>query len=254
MAKESAARDAAARARRRSRRAGRDLVDGLFPHHCALCDRLSNRPLALCEECEGLLTFNLNGCECCALPDTPTSGRPCPACRSGLALDRVLAPLSYDATLAALVGRWKYRRELALTALFADLWLRHAPAPDRPDRVLPVPLHWRRLWWRGFNQGERLATAIVRAHPALDGVPIDRRLLRRHRSTSSQAALGQRERRANVSGAFTTRGPCDNLHLAVVDDVCTTGATADAAARALKAAGARRVDLWCIARAPATTQ
>ncbi|HBO11690.1 MAG TPA: amidophosphoribosyltransferase [Halieaceae bacterium] len=247
-------KEAAARVWRGSRRAGRDLVDGLFPHHCALCDRLSHRSLALCEECEGLLTFNLRGCQRCALPDTPPGGPPCPACRGGLAFDRVLAPLSYDATLAGLVGRWKYRRELALTALFADLWRRHAPAPERPDRVLPVPLHWRRLCWRGFNQGERLATALVRVHPALDAVPVDRRLLRRHRPTGNQAALGQRARRANVAGAFTPRGPCDNLHLAVVDDVCTTGATADAAARALKAAGARRVDLWCIARAPATTQ
>jgi ComF family protein len=248
------AKTAAATVWRGTRRAAGALVDGLFPHHCALCDRLSRRPLALCEECEDSLTFNRNGCQRCALPDTPAGGVPCPACRSGPAFDHVIAPLSYDATLAALVARWKYRRELALTALFADLWLRHAPSPDLPDRVLPVPLHWRRLWWRGFNQGERLATAIVRGHPALDGVPVDRRLLRRPRPTDRQAALGQRERRANVAGAFTTRGPCDNLHLAVVDDVCTTGATADAAARALKAAGARRVDLWCIARAPATTQ
>ena len=239
---------------RGTRRAAGALVDGLFPHHCALCDRLSHRPLALCDECEDSLTFNRTGCERCALPDTPAGGMPCPACRSGFAFDRVIAPLSYDATLAALVSRWKYRRELALTALFADLWRRHAPSPERPDRVLPVPLHWRRLCWRGFNQGERLATAIVRGHPPLDSVPVDRRLLRRHRPTGTQAALGQRQRRANVAGAFTTRGPCDNLHLAVVDDVCTTGATADAAARALKAAGARRVDLWCIARAPATTQ
>ncbi|WP_407681018.1 ComF family protein, partial [Pseudohaliea rubra] len=85
----------------------------------------------------------------------------------------MIAPLSYDATLADLVARWKYRRELALTAVFADLWRRHAPAPDRPDRVLPVPLHWRRLWWRGFNQSERLATTLARSDPRLAGVPVD---------------------------------------------------------------------------------
>ena len=67
-------KEAAARVWRGSRRAGRDLVDGLFPHHCALCDRLSHRSLALCEECEGLLTFNLRGCQRCALPDTPPGG------------------------------------------------------------------------------------------------------------------------------------------------------------------------------------
>jgi len=235
------------------RRAGRAVVDGLFPQHCALCDRLSHRALALCEDCEDSLTFNHNGCPRCALPDTPAGGAPCPAC-AGLAVDRIIAPLVYDSTLATLLSRWKYRREVALTALFAGLWRAHAPPLLRPNRVLPMPLHWRRLWWRGFNQSERLAMAIMAGNPALAGTAVDRRLLRRHRSTGAQAQLGQRERAANVAGAFTTRGPCDNLHIAVVDDVCTTGATGDAVARALKAAGARRVDLWCIARAPATTQ
>jgi len=130
------------------RRAGRAVVDGLFPQHCALCDRLSQRTLALCAECEDSLTFNLKGCARCALPDTPTGGAPCPACRGGLAVDRVIAPLAYDATLATLLARWKYQREVALSALFADLWCRHAAPPARPDLVLPVPLHWRRLWWQ----------------------------------------------------------------------------------------------------------
>lgn len=233
-------------------RAGaRRLLDGLFPFHCVRCDLRSDRSFALCTECEHLLTFNRDGCERCALPARPAGG--CPACLAGTlaAVDAVRAPLVYDAVVGDLVGRWKYRRDLGLTAVLASLWLRQRRSDPAPDLVVPVPLHWRRLCRRGFNQAERLATALVRDHDGLAPLQLRAGLLRRHRPTASQARLAQRARAGNLAGAFTTRAPCDNLRLALVDDVCTTGATANAAAVSLKAAGAARVELWCLARAPA---
>lgn len=238
------------RAAAQLRGAGRLLVDGLFPPYCALCDRPAGRQILLCDECEHSLLLNHSGCSRCALPDAGNGA--CPACAGGAlaAVDRVHAPFVYDAALGELVSRWKYQRELALTALLADLWLRHAHPATRPQRVVPVPLHWQRLWWRGFNQAERLASALLQESPELSRARLRPRLLRRRRRTAAQARLGQRARGVNLADAFTSAEPCDNLSFALIDDVCTTGATADAAARCLKDAGAARVELWCLARAP----
>jgi ComF family protein len=234
-------------------RLGTLLLNSLFPQHCALCEQRVAGARPLCGDCEGSLRRNDRACVRCALPLAGTGvGVPCPACQAGrFAFDRVRAPWIYDDLLGRLIGRWKYRRDLALTALLADLWLAGAGDFPLPDVLLPVPLHWTRLWQRGFNQADLLARALVAAHPALAPVMLRPRLLRRSRATLPQVGLGARRRGGNAARAFTLRGACDNLSVAVIDDVCTTGATADALARVLCRAGARRVEIWCIARTPA---
>jgi len=163
----------------------------------------------------------------------------------------VIAPWRYCERLALLVGHWKYHGATWLTPLLADLWRAGARELPPVDLVVPVPLHWRRQWHRGYNQAELLGRALLAAGSRRAGPRLDNRLVRRRRATPSQSALGADHRAANLAGAFTVRGRCDNLRVAVVDDVLTTGSTAAAVARALLAAGAQRVEVWCAARTPA---
>ena len=231
----------------------RALLDGLFPLRCRLCTEEAGRELPLCRYCERALVRNHNACACCAIPLGEATGVDglCIACQEGsFDFDRVVAPFAYDAALAQLIGRWKYAGDHRLTPLLGELWLTHARPGPLPDLLLPVPLHWRRQLRRGFNQAELLADYLAAQHPRLRTQQLDRRLLKRQRAAQAQAVLGASGRSDNASGAFTLKGSCDNLHVALVDDVCTTGATADAAARVLRAGGARVVDVWCLARTP----
>jgi ComF family protein len=239
---------------------GRRLLDALFPQRCTLCQLPSRRSQALCRGCEGDLLTNDNCCQRCALPLAGSAkgqqARLCPRClRAPPAFDRAIAPWLYDETFAWLIRRWKFQREQRLTPLLAHLWLAgQANEPPQVDALVPVPLHWRRRWWRGFNQSELLCRELARRHPALATTGFDSRLLARDRATAPQSGMNARQRAVNLEGAFTVRRPCDNLRLAVVDDVLTTGATADAVAAALRAAGAARVEIWCLARTPSPGQ
>lgn len=118
------------------------------------------------------------------------------------------------------------------------------PAGETFDAVIPVPLHWRRQWSRGFNQSELLARQVARRR----GIPV-LRALRRARATQSQTGLSNTRRRKNVTGAFRVRGSFNGARVLLVDDVMTTGATGSACAAALKAAGAGSVTLLTLARA-----
>jgi ComF family protein len=113
------------------------------------------------------------------------------------------------------------------------------------DLVVPMPLHWRRKWQRGFNQSELLAKAMARHYH----IPLARPVSRR-RATRPQAGLTHAKRRQNVSGAFHVRrrGSVAGLRILLVDDVMTTGATGSACAAALKGAGAKSVTLLTLAR------
>jgi ComF family protein len=111
------------------------------------------------------------------------------------------------------------------------------------DAVVPVPLHWRRFWQRGFNQAAQLGKGIARRRNLRFS-----RLLVRSRWTGSQASLSNTDRRANIAGAFRVRGSVKGLRILLIDDVMTTGATAGACANVLKRAGAKSVTLLTLAR------
>jgi len=163
--------------------------------------------------------------------------------------DRARAAARYSDTMRELIQSFKYRDRQEGLPLFAR-WLAKAGAAllADADLIVPVPLYPSRLWWRRFNQSAMLALAVGR----LTGIPVDCAVLKRVRRTASQVGLTADQRRRNVAGAFrvgrSRAGRVKGNKLVVVDDVITTGATAEACARSLKRAGPARVDILALAR------
>ena len=200
----------------------------------------------LCDACAASVERGSGACPRCALP---LAGRdaPCPACRATpFAFDRALARFEYRFPLDRLVQRFKYGGDLALGRWLAQELAAGVADGPRPRLLVVPPLSAARLRERGFNQALEIARIVGRRL----GIEVSRDVLRRCRETPSQAALGRRARQANLRGAFACARALDRLDVAIVDDVLTTGATADAIARALKDAGAASVAVWAVARAP----
>lgn len=158
-----------------------------------------------------------------------------------------------------LVGGLKFRARTEMIRLLADLMADAfarpasspvsspaAPPPFRPDAIVPVPLHPRRLRERGYNQSLELARRLGRRL----GLAVDHRCCARVRATPPQAALDRRARAANIRGAFRTRGPLTGRHLVLLDDVVTTGSTVAELTRTLQAAGCAEIEVWTLARTP----
>lgn len=220
----------------------------LIPRSCVLCSAEARR-LDLCRRCVSVLPRIAHGCTGCGIPIA--SGRLCAAClRRPHLFQRVCIPYRYEPPLSSLILRLKFRRRIEIAAPLGGLLLQSVgalPAPP-PDVIVPVPLHTARLRQRGFNQ----ALEIARPLSVALGLPLAPRLVRRLRNTAAQSSLDDSAaRRRNVRGAFEVdrRGCARITHVAIVDDVVTTGATVTEIARALRRAGIVRVDLWSLARA-----
>jgi ComF family protein len=226
------------------------VLDLLAPQRCIYCDQPSGSELPLCGVCEGGFIANRRPCPRCALPDC--AGSLCPTCLAQPPLlTSTTAPLVYDIALAYFMHRWKYLKDPRLASIGAHLIAKYAYFSKTPDIILPTPLHWRRLLQRGFNQSEDLLKALARKAPqlrsAISTAPLR---LQRVKATAPQAASSRKARLGNLEDAFRLRGDVRGLSVAIVDDVCTTGATANAMAATLRAAGATEVHLLCIARTP----
>jgi ComF family protein len=173
----------------------------------------------------------------------------CGTCSCQLpAFDTAFAAFRYEFPLNKLVQRLKYQGHLGRAKLLGMLLGRLVVVRGRGlDGVVPVPLHRAREATRGYNQ----ALEIGRYAAAAAGLPLLASALERTRATAAQAGLGALQRRSNVAGAFRADRSVAGRRLALLDDVLTTGHTAEAAASALKAAGAAQVEVWVVARAAA---
>jgi ComF family protein len=219
----------------------------LLPWRCLLCGAPGADGLDLCAACAAELPRNRSCCARCALP-LPAPAALCGRCqRRAPPWDAAWVPFRYAWPLDRLETRFKFGRDLAAGRTLARLWQREAPPAPLPQLIVPVPLHPRRLRTRGHNQALELARPLAAAL----GVPLHRDALRRVRATEAQTELAAAARRRNVRGAFALReGVTLPAHVALLDDVLTTGATLAECARVLRRAGVRRVDAWVLARAP----
>ena len=171
----------------------------------------------------------------------------CPLCRAGVrGFDAAYSFGAYEGVLRQWIHLYKYGRVKSMSKPLAALLARALPAGEEWDAVVPIPLHWRRRWSRGFNQADLLARAVARRL----GVPV-LPALRRVRHTPTQTGLSQSGRRRNVAAAFAIRNAASaaGKRILLLDDVMTTGSTAAACAGVLRRAGASRIVLLTVARA-----
>lgn len=219
----------------------------VLPLRCLLCGAPGAECIDLCAACAAELPRNRSCCARCALP-LATAAALCGECqRRAPPWDAAWAPFRYGWPLDRLESRYKFGADLAAGRVLSTLWLRE-PCPIKlPQLLLSVPLHRSRLRRRGYNQALELARPLARAA----GVPLRHDVLLRRRSTAAQTELDATARRRNVHGAFALReGVALPAHVAILDDVMTTGATLAECARVLRRAGVARVDVWSLARAP----
>ena len=227
-----------------------NIQDWLLPRLCPACGDPAGPGRELCPGCEQSLPTLQHACPRCAIPyEHPDTQGECGACqRRPPAFTRAIAHYHFAPPVDHFIRALKFHRQLGLAHLLGErLAQRLEREPFRPDLIIPVPLHGARLRERGYNQALEIARPVAHAL----GVPLDFRSLVRVRATAPQTGMTVEARRKNLRGAFALRdgAAVQKLHVALVDDVMTTGSTLHAAARCLRAAGADTVEIWVVARA-----
>ncbi len=203
----------------------------------------------LCAGCERELPVNTSCCVRCAVPLPETKGELLcgPCTQQPPAYDRALSPLRYAYPADKLIQKLKFNAQLHLARLLgerlAEHVARHVAQP--PQAIIPVPLHRSRLRERGFNQALELARPIARRL----NIPLDYHSSARLRATAAQSLLPAAQRRRNIQGAFQITRPLAARHVAIVDDVMTTGHTVEEFAATLRKAGVEKIEVWVLARA-----
>jgi ComF family protein len=248
-----------ARATAALRRAGRLALDVALPPLCPSCREPLGDGIGLCSGCWSKVSFIEP--PYCARLGIPFTYDPGPGLLSMEAIadppayDRARAALRYDDIARALVLTFKYGDRLDLAPMMGR-WMARAghELMAGADALIPVPLHWRRLWARRFNQ----SAALARAVSGLSGVPVVDDALKRVRATPQQVGLSKTQRADNVQGAFRVpaqqKSHVAGKRVVLIDDVLTSGATVDTCARALLRAGAAHVDVLVFARVVATVR
>lgn len=218
----------------------------ILPWYCVLCAAISDQAKDLCQACELSLPWLPVCCRQCGLVLGQEAGQ-CGQClQAPPVIDRCISLWDYNTASCYLVQQLKYGQQLFYARLLAQLLAARVKAAyidsAWPELIIPVPLHWRRLFTRGFNQSLEIAKPLAKEL----SLPYHARLSRRLRHTPMQAGLSAQVRRRNLVAAFSAQ-PLPYSHVAIVDDVVTTMSTANELARVLKAQGVKHVDLWtCI--------
>lgn len=220
-----------------------------LPSICSVCGTDAHRELDLCLPCHEELPFNAHACPRCASPLAEPASPVCGQCLGRhWYFDRSLVPFVYRPPISGLITALKFHGQLASARLLGELLCEHVLAHNAslPQALIPVPLHASRLRERGFNQALEIGRILSRRL----GIPLQKHACRRLRRTAAQSGMQVRARRRNVRNAFSYSGPGTFEHVAIVDDVLTTGHTVNEVARVLRKAGAHRIDVWCVARTP----
>jgi ComF family protein len=237
---------------RAARGAASQLLDFALPPRCPGCGAITGSDHSFCLPCWQALHFlGEPCCHRCGLPFPYDQGQEaeCGACIAEPPVyDRLRAAVAYGEIARTVALKLKYGGKPAAAKTLAHFMQRHLHGPDEAALLIPVPLHRWRIWRRGYNQAALIASALARR----TGRRAELHLLRRVKATPVLRGLGRRDRALAVRGAFAVapeaRDALTGRTVILVDDVYTSGATANACAKALKRAGAARVDILCWAR------
>lgn len=225
------------------------IQDYLLPPTCLLCGHDGDGGIDLCRYCREQLPQNLCCCYRCglAMATVTAAPTPCGRCLSlNPAFDVTHAPYLHQAGIRHLVTALKFSADYKNARLLGQLLARHLQQQtERPEYIIPVPLHPTRYRQRGFNQSLEIARTVSKQLQ----LPLDFSSCKRIKNTTQQTSLSAKQRRNNMKRAFAVVKPLKAKHVAILDDVMTTGSTMHELAQVLKNAGVEQVDVWVCARA-----
>ncbi len=231
-------------------------IDRALPRSCIVCGASANREFSICTECEGELPKLGNCCGRCGIEVhrlTPQSAY-CPDCQlRPPSFDRCIAAFPYVSPINKLVADFKFSARFdvgySLSVALAKRCNAHYRAKEKPQLLLPVPLHSKRLNTRGFNQAGEICKVLSK----YCRIPISNSVLSKMRNTEPQTSMASATaRKANLRRAFALNRSAvlaGVTHIALVDDVVTTMATVETLSKMLRQQQGCRVDVWCLARA-----
>jgi ComF family protein len=221
----------------------------LLPPTCILCENVGFNSQDICTGCFNDLIKNIHSCYRCAENFETANATPqlCGHCISqSPAFDETHAPFIHQGIIRYLIASLKFNRQYKnarlLGTLMADYLKKTA---EMPEIIIPVPLHRQRYQQRGFNQSVEIAKTLSKQL----NTPMDTKFCIRHRNTPHQIDLPAKQRHKNIRNAFKIDKPISARHVAIFDDVMTTGSTVNELAKLLKKAGVNRIDIWVCARA-----
>lgn len=226
------------------------IIKQLLPQTCRLCLHISQNNTALCDHCTNDLQLNTHACETCARP-MPEGQVQCGICqKSNNTLSSCTAPFIYEGGIKHLLHELKFKHQLALSQLLADLLYQHLQANGFFDKhtithLLPVPSHPNRLRYRGFNQAQELCKALsAKLH-----LPILSHHIEKERDTAPQTELSAGQRASNLKQAFRLKKALpENASIVIVDDIITTGTTIKEVHSCLRQHDQRPAHAWAIAK------
>lgn len=212
--------------------------------NCLLCNDEVNGKTVLCSDCASALPLPPAGCPICG--ETLDSAKICNDCsRAEPAFTQTIIGLHYRWPVDWLIKQFKFNDHVILIDTLCKPLVNAIEAQDtKPDFIQAMPLHNNRFYERGYNQSSLIASYIAKKI----SIPVVQHL-DKVKPTEFQSTLNADQRRKNLSNSFAPNNVVANRHYALVDDVMTTGSTANEAAKTLLKAGAGRVDIWLLARA-----
>lgn len=226
--------------------------------HCWLCHDKTLNNTVLCQACHDDLPWITHACAICALPLAATN-TPALICGDCLQqrphFDRAWTLFHYQSPIDHLITALKFHEKLSYTRLFADQFIKKITHEwylheKLPECIIPIPLHKTRLQERGFNQALELARPIAKTLH----IPLDYHSVSRIRATAAQSSVPAAKRLSNIKQCFQVNHKINVNHVAIIDDVMTTGNTVDEFARVLRQSGVNKIDVWCCARTTKTSE
>ncbi|EKD77068.1 MAG: ComF family protein [uncultured bacterium] len=203
------------------------LLQPFFPSRCLLCDFISDNKKLICQSCFDTLPSYHN---------------------SFSNEENIIALFDYQHPISTLIWKLKFRGDLSIAHFFSQCWIEkinsHYANNPFPEFIMPVPLHPARLKERGFNQALEIAKPIGKYF----SIPIDTRTCIRIKNTKAQSLLAGDQRKNNIKNAFGLSYSINAKHIAIIDDVYTTGSTVLEISALLKKSGVEKIEVWCCAR------
>lgn len=224
-----------------------------FPNVCQFCRRKIKNATGICLTCQQDLPWITHACQICSLPLLSQQLLVCTQCQKKQALyDKAYIPFRYEPPISQLIGQLKFHQRIInakiLSALLLTFLQTKRSRNNLPNRIIPIPLHKKRIRKRGFNQAILIAKWIANKF----NVPLDRTSCQRVCKTKRQSSLIASERQQNIKNAFRVIQPIPVKHIAIIDDVMTTGHTINEFSKTLRQAGVKKIEIWCCARAVLT--